>query len=122
MFRGLRLRLTVLYLLTGMLLLAGVGVGARLFVSNYFHTTTDLALRHKMADEFRFAGVAIPSELAAADHDWYATQGRPVPPGAGPHPPDGAGGQHPSSNDDNHDKPYPGGPGGFAGGSTEEVF
>src|SRR5690349_5696296 len=102
MFRGLRLRLTVLYLLTATLLLAGVGVGARQFVSNYFDTTTDLALQHKMADEFRFAGAAIPSELAAADHDWYATQGRPVPSGGGPHPGDDSGGPHASNNDDNH--------------------
>jgi signal transduction histidine kinase len=36
----------------------------------YFQSTTDLALRHKMAHEFTLLGAPLPPSLADADRDW----------------------------------------------------
>ncbi len=66
MFRGLHLRLTALYLLAALALVALVGAGAYGLLRYYFQTTTDLALKHKMASEFRLLGAPLPPELAAA--------------------------------------------------------
>ena len=79
MFSGLRLRLTLLYLLAALALLTLVGAGAYQLVNTYFQTTTDLALQHRMADEFRRYSLVVPPDLAAADRDWYASRARPVP-------------------------------------------
>src|SRR5689334_22039736 len=76
MFRGLRLRLTLLYLLVALALVALVGGGAYLLVGSYFQTTTDLALKHKMVEEFQRAGAPIPVELAVADQAWFANRSR----------------------------------------------
>lgn len=73
MFRGLRLRLTALYLLAALALVALVGTGAYGLLRYYFQATTDLALRHKMASEFRLLGAPLPAGLAAADREWYAS-------------------------------------------------
>lgn len=74
MFRGLRLRLTLLYLLAAFALIALVGGGTYRLLAYYFQATTDSALQHKMALEFRVLGASLPSELAAADEAWYANR------------------------------------------------
>jgi len=79
MLRGLRWQLTLLYLLAALALLALIGVGMYQLLSRYFETTTDLALQHKMAEQFRLLGAALPPELAEADRSWHASRGRPLP-------------------------------------------
>jgi signal transduction histidine kinase len=88
MFSGLRLRLTLLYLLAAVALVALVGGVAYQLVDSYFQTTTDLALKHKMVDEFQLLKIPTPPELAEADRAWFASQSRLlVPtPSAGPKP------------------------------------
>lgn len=75
MFSGLRLRLTSLYALAALILVALVGVGAYLIVARYFWNVTDLALQHKMAHEFNALGAPLPPELAPADRDWSVVRG-----------------------------------------------
>jgi signal transduction histidine kinase len=75
MFRPLRLRLTLLYLLAALLLVAATGASAYLLLRSYFAATTDLALRYRMAQEFRSLGVALPPDLAAADAEWRGRAG-----------------------------------------------
>lgn len=70
MFRGLRLRLSLLYTLAALALLALVGGGAYAIVARYFAGVTDLALQHKMAHEFHALAAPLPPELAHADRDW----------------------------------------------------
>jgi hypothetical protein len=70
MFSGLRLRLTLLYLLVGTALLLAIGGGTYLLLRRYFITTTDQALEHKMAYEFHVLRAPIPASLLAADRDW----------------------------------------------------
>jgi signal transduction histidine kinase len=78
MFRGLRLRLTLLYLFATITLTALVGVATYQLVSYYFQTTNDLALQHRMVLEFRALGIATPAALAAADRQWYGSQQVPA--------------------------------------------
>ncbi|HEU5102605.1 MAG TPA: histidine kinase, partial [Roseiflexaceae bacterium] len=87
MFSGLRLRLTLLYLLAALALIVLLGVGTYWLLSSYFRTTTDLALQHKLAHEFVRLGARPPPELAAADLAWYTNRGRllPDPPATPPH-------------------------------------
>lgn len=73
MFRGLHLRLTALYLLAALALVALVGASAYGLLRYYFQTTTDLALKHKMASEFRLLGAPLPPELSAAEQEWQAS-------------------------------------------------
>jgi len=80
MFRNLRLTLTLLYMLAALLLLVLIGGGTYQLVNNYFQTTTDSALQHKMAHEFIARGVSVPPALAAADQEWYASEGLQAPP------------------------------------------
>lgn len=79
MFRGLRLRLTLLYLLAALALIALTGGGVYGLLDAYFQSTTDLALQHKMSHEFQLLGAPVPTELIAADRDWYASRGRLIP-------------------------------------------
>ena len=79
MFVTLRLRLTVLYVLSAMTLIAFTGGGSYLWLSSYFQTITDEALKHKMAHEYEAQGIALPSELEKADKDWYSRHGKPFP-------------------------------------------
>jgi len=82
---GLRLRLTLLYTLAALALVALVGGGAYAVVASYFRTITDLALQHKMAHEFHALAAPIPPELVPADRDWSIVRGdlpllgRPAP-------------------------------------------
>lgn len=75
MFSGLRLRLTLLYTLAALVLVALVGGGAYLVVARYFREVTDLALQHKMVHEFHALAATIPPELAPADRDWSIVRG-----------------------------------------------
>jgi signal transduction histidine kinase len=78
-FRGLRLRLTLLYLLAALTLVALVGGVAYQLVGFYFQTTTDLALKHKMVDEFQMLKMPTPLDLAEADRVWFANRSRIAP-------------------------------------------
>ena len=79
MFRGLRLRLTVLYLLAALALMALIGAGSYWLLDRYFDTTTDLALQHKMVEAFRGLGVTPPPALLAADAAWTANRPNVLP-------------------------------------------
>lgn len=70
MFRGLRLRLSLLYALAALVFVLLIGGGAYLLVARYFSNVTDLALRHKMAHEFHALGAPLPPDLEHADRDW----------------------------------------------------
>ncbi len=85
MFSGLRLRLTLLYLLAALALVALVGGGAYLLVGSYFQSNTDLALKHKLAEELSALGAPVPSELIEAGETWRASRQRPAPPERGEH-------------------------------------
>ncbi|MEI8133272.1 MAG: hypothetical protein WCG34_12640, partial [Leptolinea sp.] len=74
MLRGLRFRLTILYILVALGLVTMVGGGTYYFLDRYFKQVTDLSLQHKMAFQFRVLGLPIPSELQAADKTWYGTR------------------------------------------------
>ena len=77
MFKGLHVRLTLLYLLAALMLIVLVGAGTYGLLNAYFQTTVDLALQHKMSAEFQRLPVAPPPELAAADRAWYTQRGQP---------------------------------------------
>jgi signal transduction histidine kinase len=74
MFRGLRLRLTLLYVLAALAFVAVLSISTYHLLATYFERTTDLGLQHKMAHEFRLLGASVPPELAAADRDWFANR------------------------------------------------
>lgn len=74
-FKGLRIRLTLLYALAAMVLVAMVGAGAYFIVARYFWRVTDLALQHKMAHELRSLNAPIPVALQSADRDWSLVRG-----------------------------------------------
>jgi len=76
MLRGLRLRLTLLYLVVALALIVLVGGGTYKVLSDYFQTTTDLALQHRMTQELHQLGAPVPGELAAADRAWSASRDR----------------------------------------------
>ncbi|MCJ7706223.1 MAG: ATP-binding protein [Anaerolineales bacterium] len=75
MFSRLHFRLTLLYLGAGFALTVLIGAGTYGLLRYYFGQTTDRALQHTMAYQFRLLGVQLPAELAAADSAWYS--GRP---------------------------------------------
>jgi signal transduction histidine kinase len=79
MFRGLRVRLTLLYIIAAMALIIVVGAGTYLLVSDYFQNTTDLALRVRMAQELQLLGQPVPPELRAASQQWLASRGGATP-------------------------------------------
>lgn len=78
MFRGLRIRLTLLYIFAAMALIIAVGAGTYLLVSDYFQNTTDLALKVRMAQEMQLLGQPLPPELRAASQQWLASRGGPT--------------------------------------------
>lgn len=104
MFRHVRLQLTLLYTLAALALIVVMGAGAYRLLSNYFQTSTDLALEYRMAQEFRRAGVALTSELLAAERDWQRRQG--IAPGASPPRPTPGEKEHESEgHDENKEQP-----------------
>jgi signal transduction histidine kinase len=72
MFRGLRLQLTFLYLLAALGLILLLGGGTYFLLHDYFQSSTDLALRFRMAQEFESRGLALLPELAEAASLWSA--------------------------------------------------
>ncbi|MFN2148719.1 MAG: sensor histidine kinase [Anaerolineales bacterium] len=80
MFRGLRLRLTFLYLLVAALFTALMMLGTHWLVARYFQTTTDLALRYRMAQEFSLLGLSLPTELDSAVEAWTERQNTNIKP------------------------------------------
>ncbi len=74
MFRPLRVRLTGLYVIAGIMLITLLGAGTYALIGYFFQTTTDLALEHVMAQQFTSLGVPIPAELADAERAWQDTQ------------------------------------------------
>lgn len=74
MFKPLRIRLTLLYVVAGVLLITLLGAGTYALIGYFFQSSTDLALEHVMAQQFSSLGAAIPAELADADRAWSETQ------------------------------------------------
>ena len=79
MFRGLHVRLTLLYLLAALALIALVAVGAYTLLDRYLQANTDLALQYKLAQEFRAIGATLPPDLAEADRLWPANRNQTLP-------------------------------------------
>lgn len=79
MFRGLRLQLMLLYMLSALALIFMVGGGGYLIVERYFQDVTDLALKHKMTHEFHSLAAPIPADLIATDRDWSLVRQEAVP-------------------------------------------
>jgi signal transduction histidine kinase len=67
--------MTGLYMLAAVALIALIGAGTYVLVDRYFGTTTDLALHHRMAEQFQQLGAQMPAELAAAEREWYGSHG-----------------------------------------------
>ena len=72
MLSGLRLRLTLLYLLISILLVSLVGISTYGLLTYFFQNSNDAALRFKMALLFRTSGELPPDELQNAEADWMA--------------------------------------------------
>lgn len=80
MLRSLRWKLTVLYFVIALGLVGLVGVGTYILIDRYFQQTTDLALRYKMASQFRTLGLDVPDELKNAETTWLQNNNRIVRP------------------------------------------
>jgi len=78
LFRGVRLRLTLLYLFAAMALILLLGGGTYALVSNYFRTSTDLALQVRMAQELQLLGQPLPAELVSASRQWISSRVSPT--------------------------------------------
>jgi signal transduction histidine kinase len=76
MLRALRIRLSLLYLIASLSLVALLGAATYGLLTLYFQRATDLALQYKMATEFRTRGLPLPATLIAAEQAW--TQGKSV--------------------------------------------
>src|SRR5689334_13004103 len=107
MFRGLRLRLSLLYLLAALALIALVGAGTYRLLDSYFENTTDLALQHRMAHEFIRLGAPVSPELEAADRSWndYRTRLFPQAATVAPQAQHHNDGEEESEGGDNHGQP-----------------
>lgn len=70
MFSGLRLRLTIFYMLASVALMVLLGGGIYRALQSYLQSTTDLAMQHKMLHEFQMLGAPVPTELEQSDLDW----------------------------------------------------
>ena len=70
MLRKLRVQLTLLYLLTGMILMAIMGSWLYFRLDNYFQTSTDLALKYRLAVELKSLQAPISPEIEAAEKDF----------------------------------------------------
>ncbi len=93
MLKRLRLQLTLLYILAALTCIVLLNLGSYHLLTGYFQQTTDLAMQHKMAHEFRLLGAPLPEELLAADSDWLSNRSlllpaaprSPVPASSPPH-------------------------------------
>jgi signal transduction histidine kinase len=75
MFRFLRLRLTLLYLLGALLLVAGVDAAVYLLLQKENQTSIDIALEHRAALALHEVGEPLPPALARGEQEWYAGRG-----------------------------------------------
>jgi signal transduction histidine kinase len=80
MLKSLRWKLTFLYLLIAIGLVGLVGIGTYVLIDRYFQQTTDLALRYKMASQFRLLGLKLPAELAQSETTWLQNNNRTIRP------------------------------------------
>ena len=78
MLRGLRLRLTLLYLLAALGLILLLGAATYLLLHSYFQASTDLALRFRMAQEFQARGLSLPLDLSNAASAWASRRAVPT--------------------------------------------
>ncbi len=79
MLRRLRLKLTLLYLLTVLGLMALLGGASYYLLRIYLQNATDQALHVKMAIQFRQYGLNLPIELVHAERDWLGNQNQVLP-------------------------------------------
>lgn len=70
MLKQLRWQLSALYVLAATVLVLLIGAGAYGMLSYYFKSSTDLALRYKVAQEYIKLGRPIPEDLQSADQAW----------------------------------------------------
>ncbi len=70
MLRNLRIQLTLLYLLAGTILVAVMGGWLYYRMATYFQTTTDLALKYRLAMELRLLAAPVSPELEEAEQDF----------------------------------------------------
>jgi len=75
MFRFLRLRLTLLYLLGALVLVAGVDAAVYLLLQNENQTSIDIALEHRAALALHEVGEPLPPALTRGEQEWYAGRG-----------------------------------------------
>jgi signal transduction histidine kinase len=78
MLRGLRLRLTFLYLVIAMVFAGLMMFGTRQLVARFFQNTTDLALRYRMAQQFVLLDLPLTSELEEAALTWSERRAAPA--------------------------------------------
>lgn len=79
MLKRLRWQLSSLYTLAALTLIVLIGGGAYWLLAYYFQSSTDLALRYKVALEYNRLGVSKPFELEQAGEDWLASRNRTTP-------------------------------------------
>jgi signal transduction histidine kinase len=79
-FRGLRLRLTLLYTLAAATLVFLMSLVAYAAIEKELQAGVDLALRYRMAQQLQWQGFDLPDELRATGEEWQARQGKPVGP------------------------------------------
>lgn len=70
MLRRLRIQLTLIYMLAGILLEVIMGAGLYWRLTSYFQTTTDLALKVRLAQELRQLKAPVTPALEEAEQDW----------------------------------------------------
>ena len=75
----LRVRLTALYFAAMAGLLFALGIITYVSITLYFQSTTDLALRQKVAIELQYLGLNLPSELQLANQEWTRHRGDQPP-------------------------------------------
>lgn len=80
MLRSLRWKLTFLYLVIALGLVALVGISTYVLIDRYFQQTNDLALQYKMAIQFRALGLDVPAELRKAETTWIQNNNRAISP------------------------------------------
>ncbi|MGD8552265.1 MAG: ATP-binding protein [Anaerolineales bacterium] len=78
MFKGLRLRLTFLYLVIAAAFAGLMMFGTRQLVARFFQNTTDLALRYRMAQQFVLLDLPLTPELEEAALVWSERRAAPT--------------------------------------------
>ena len=79
MLNRLRWQFSLIYLLAAIALMALIGGGAYRLLDYYFQSSTDLALRYRVALEFEKLGVTLPAELQAASLEWQTSRNQIAP-------------------------------------------